>query len=160
MPAPRQGRLRRRVLWGGAVLVGTFLLMQAVPYGRTHSNGTPTSQARIPDPKAEALFSGACADCHSEKTEWPWYANVAPMSWLVQHDVEDGRGVFDVSHWDRPQPDLGEIQEQISSGGMPPLQYKLIHPAGRLSAAEKRRLVAGMTALYAQDPPGSGQGGG
>ena len=140
-------------MWIAGAALGALLLIQAVPYGRTHSNPTPSREARIPDPAARALFTDACADCHSDHTDWRWYSNVAPASWLIQNDVDGGRSAFNVSEWDKPQPDLGELVEQIDGGGMPPLQYSLIHPSARLSATEKRRLAEGLRRLYATDPP-------
>jgi mono/diheme cytochrome c family protein len=145
--------MRRRALWAAAILVGAFLLIQAVPYGRAHSNPKPSRQAAWTDPAARGVFKDACADCHSDHTNWRWYTNVAPASWLVQNDVDGGRSRFNVSEWDTPQPAVDALVQQIDGGGMPPLQYKLVHPSARLSAARKRRLVAGVRALYAADPP-------
>ena len=145
--------MRRKLLWTAAILAGTFVLIQAVPYGHSHANPTPTREARWTDTAARSVFDDGCADCHSDHTDWRWYTNVAPASWLVQNDVDGGRSALNLSEWDTPQPDLGEITEQIDSGGMPPLQYKVIHPPARLSAAEKRTLIGGFTSLYATDPP-------
>ena len=150
-------RPRRGLLWTGGIVLGAFLLVQAVPYGRAHDNPRPTREARIADPAAATLFKDACADCHTDHTVWPAYSNVAPVSWLVQHDVEDGRAAFNLSEWtgSRRQPSLGEVRAKIAGGDMPPLQYRLIHSAGRLSASDKRRLVQAMVALFAKDPPRS-----
>lgn len=63
---------------------------------------------------------GACYDCHSNETRWPLYSSVAPMSWLVQRDVEGG--------W-----------RKLSEGSMPPRNYRMLHGDARLSDAEKRR---------------------
>lgn len=76
------------------------------------------------------------------------------MSWLIQRDVDEGRGVLNVSEWDRPQTELGELTEVIDEGEMPPVQYKLLHPDARLSDAEKAELIDGLTRTYAADPPG------
>lgn len=149
------GKLR----WAVAVVVGAFLLIQAVPYGRAHTNPTPTKDARWGDARARELFASACADCHSDHTRWRWYSKVAPASWLVQHDVDDGRGILNFSEWDRSQPALDEVLAQITGGGMPPLQYKVGHPAARLSASEKRTLAAAVGRLYATDPPAGIRGG-
>jgi hypothetical protein len=66
-------------------------LIQLVPYGRAHKDPTPTREARFHDARTQELFDGACADCHSDHTSWPLYSNVAPISWLVQNDVDGGR---------------------------------------------------------------------
>ena len=95
------------------------------------------------------MFAGACGDCHSDHTTWPWYSNVAPVSWLVQKDVDDGRRVFNTSRWDQPQPALGDVVEQTLGSEMPPVQYKLVHGASRLSSAERRTLATGLRRTYA-----------
>ncbi len=151
--------LRVAVIIVGGALVA-FLLAQAVPYGRDHTNPPVTQALKFDSKRTETLFAGACGDCHSNLTKWPWYTNIAPVSWLVQHDVEDGRGALNVSEWNKPQPELGDITEQISSGEMPPWQYTPLHPAADLSSAEKRDLIAGLTRSYQADPPAAIGGGG
>jgi hypothetical protein len=136
----------------GAIVV--LALIQLVPYGRAHEDPTPTRQVRFNDARTQKLFDGACADCHSDHTTWPLYSNVAPISWLVQNDVDGGRRRMNLSEWDRRQPDLDEIQKVIVGGGMPPLQYKVIHGGGRLSSAERQQLAAGFRAMFASQPPG------
>jgi len=135
------------------VLIG-FLAVQLIPYGHSHHNPAVTKSPRWDSPRTQQLFAGACGDCHSNQTSWPWYSYVAPSSWLVKHDVDDGREAMNVSHWDQPQPDSGELAEQIQGGEMPPTQYKIIHGAARLSAAEKAALVRGIQRTWAADPSG------
>ena len=96
----------------------------------------------------------ACGDCHSNLTKWPMYSNIAPISWLIQRDVDSGRAAFDVSNWDRPQNvDVGELTEAIRGGSMPPWFYKPLHPASRLSGADERALIAGLERTVATSPP-------
>ena len=88
----------------------------------------------------------ACFACHSNMTHWPWYASVAPASWLTQRDVEDGRRILNFSEWDRPGAS-GEAAEAVREGSMPPLQFKILHPEARLSDAEKQQLIRGLEAM-------------
>jgi hypothetical protein len=67
--------------WIGLGAVVVFVLLQAVPYGWSHSNPPVTANAPWPSPQAESLARAACYDCHSNETEWPFYSYVAPMSW-------------------------------------------------------------------------------
>jgi hypothetical protein len=83
--------------------------------------------------------------CHSNLTKWPWYSNVAPMSWLVQSDVEEGRRAVNLS---TGNADLTELVDAIREGSMPPWQYKLAHPAARLSDREKVDLIHGIQATF------------
>jgi mono/diheme cytochrome c family protein len=147
--------LKRFLRIGALVVAGLFVLIQAVPYGRDHTNPTPTKQVQLPTAAQRELFATSCQDCHSFQTEWLWYSNVAPASWLIQSDVEEGRDRLNLSTWDRPQPDADEIAEVIAEGEMPPLKYRIspYHWNAKLSDADKHVLIGGFRALYAQDPP-------
>ncbi len=79
---------------------------------------------------------------------------MAPTSWLIQSDVEEGRQILNFSEWDRPQTSLDEAVEVVEEGEMPPLQYKLLHSGARLSDTEKADLVQGLTRTWSSDPPG------
>ena len=136
-----------------AALIVVFGLSQLVPYGRAHSNPPATQPVKWDSPATAKLFSGACADCHSNLTTWKWYSNVAPASWLVQRDVDEGRNNFNVSEWNKPQPDLAQLVDAIRGGGMPPIQYKILHPKSRLSSAQRDALIRGLEATYRGDPP-------
>lgn len=152
--ATRGGRLRH---WAPRVVlaaIAAFALIQLVPYGRTHGNPPVRSQPRWDSAATQRLFAQACGACHSNLTTWPWYSDVAPLSWLVQHDVEDGRARFDVSEWQQqPQPPAERVAEVVRSGRMPPLQYTLIHSEARLSSAQKAQLAAGLLRTYRSSPP-------
>lgn len=140
---------------GLLILVGAFLVIQLVPYGRAHSNPPVTQAWKFDSPRTEQLATDACGACHSNITSWPVESNIAPFSWLIQRDVDEGRGIFNFSEWDRAQqPPVGELTEVVSEGEMPPLQYKLLHSSARLSDSEKAELIKGLTASYSQDPPG------
>jgi mono/diheme cytochrome c family protein len=155
-----RGMTKRQLALRIVIVVGAvFLLIQLVPYGRTHANPAVTQAVRWDSPTTAKLASDACMDCHSNLTNWKWYSNVAPASWLVQRDVDEGRNHLNFSEWNKPQPDLGEVLDAIKGGGMPPIQYKLIHPASRLSSSERDALARGIAATYKKDPPPIGGGG-
>ena len=128
-----------------------FGLIQVIPYGHNHTNPPVTKEPNWDSPQTRALAKRACFDCHSNETVWPWYSNVAPVSWLVQHDTEDGRRRLNFSEWGSGhlrEPD--EIYREIERGSMPPLQYFPTHPEARLSADEKTQLINGLKATIAQ----------
>jgi hypothetical protein len=139
---------------GLLVVVAVLVLIQLVPYGHDHSNPPVTRQLEFDSARTEQLANDACGDCHSNLTTWPIESNLAPFSWLIKHDVDEGRSILNFSEWDRPNQATGEIGEVISEGEMPPLQYKLLHPSARLSDSEKADLAAGLTKSVANDPPG------
>jgi hypothetical protein len=136
----------------GLVALVLLLAIQLVPYGWRHPNPPVTQAAVWSDPDAEVLARGACYDCHSNETDWPPYSFVAPMSWLVRKDVEDGRKALNLSELDQDGGDeLDEAAETIAEGSMPPSQYELLHPAARLSDAERQRLIAAFEQLDGDD---------
>ncbi|GIK57882.1 MAG: heme-binding domain-containing protein [Chloroflexi bacterium] len=149
--------IKRVLLMGVAMVVGGFLLMQVAPYGRDHSNPPVINEPDWDSPETRALAERACFDCHSNETVWPWYSHVAPVSWLVQHDVDEGRQVLNFSAWGygRNEGEEGEeMAEAVWEGEMPPAQFLLTHPEARLTEAEKQQLARGLAAT------GSSSGGG
>ena len=150
--------LRKVLLLVALVAVGAFVLIQFVPYGHDHSNPPVTAEPAWDSPRTEALAHDACFACHSNETEWPWYTNVAPFSWLVQHDVDEGRATLNFSEWNRFQFELQDISDVVREGAMPPTQYTLIHGDARLTDAERRQLAAGLEATVRTSPPGSASG--
>lgn len=129
----------------GIIFAG-FLLIQLVPYGRAHENPPVMKEPTWANAQTLDLARRACFDCHSNKVVWPWYSNVAPVSWLVQHDVEEGRNVLNFSEWglSGEYDEIDEMAEVINENEMPPAQYLLTHPEARLSAAEKQILADGL----------------
>ena len=137
----------KRKLWSRIALglLGTFLAIQLVPYGRDHTNPPVTREPTWDAPETRALARQACFDCHSNETEWPAYASIAPASWLVQRDVAEGRAVLNFSEWSRSQEEAKEASEQVLEGEMPPAAYLLVHAHARLNAADRERLAQGLT---------------
>ena len=131
-----------------ALFGGLFLAIQLVPYGWRRTNPPVVAEPAWDSSRTRELFLRTCADCHSNRTVWPWYARVAPISWLVVKDVEEGRSHLNVSEWNRPQKDADEAGEELSEGKMPLPMYLRAHPEARLSAAEKAELVRGLEATF------------
>ena len=151
--------MKKWLVRGLLAAVALLLVAQVIPYGRNHKNPPVTRAVKWDTARTEQLAAGACLDCHSNLTNWKWYTNVAPVSWLVYADVKGGRETLNFSEWDRPQADPGDIVEAVQGGSMPPLQYKPLHAAARLSSAERDELVQGLRRTLAQDPPIPGGGG-
>lgn len=89
----------------------------------------------------------ACADCHSNHTEWPWYSHVAPLSTWIAWDVREGRERLDLSLWETYSPGkrsdiLESICGLISTGRMPPRLYRSLHSEARLSETEKKAVCS------------------
>jgi hypothetical protein len=135
-------------LWRLVVLPGVALLLaiQLVPYGRSHANRPISQDAPWSSPHARQLAVAACYDCHSNRTRWPWYTDVAPISWYVENHVSDGRRTLNFSEWDRPQQ-VEHLAGTVRDGSMPPSSYTLIHRNASLSAAERETLRRALAAL-------------
>ncbi|HET6847937.1 MAG TPA: heme-binding domain-containing protein [Gaiellales bacterium] len=160
-PSRGDGRIgRRRLLrWAFASILAVFLAIQLIPYGHDHANPPVSAEPKWDSTQTRELTMTACGDCHSNQTTWPWYSNIAPISWLVQGHVDGGRSSLNFSTWDKPQDaSIGDIVEAIQSGSMPTWDYKLLHPSANLSSAQKAALVRGLTATLATSPPIGGGG--
>ncbi len=136
--------LKKILIWVAVAFVGLALLMQLIPYGRDHNNPPVLSEPTWDSPATHELAKRACFDCHSNEPTWPWYSNIAPVSWLVYHDVIEARDRMNFSEWDRPHPGIDQVIEEIEEGGMPLPQYLLMHPNARLSAQEREALIEGL----------------
>lgn len=132
--------------FGGGVAL--LLVLQLVPYGRDHANPPVVREPAWDSPATRELARRACFDCHSRETVWPWYSHVAPVSWLVQRDVTAGREELDFSAWTgtREGESGHKMAEEVREGEMPPLPYRLLHPAARLTPAEQEALARGLVA--------------
>ncbi len=132
----------------GKLFVIVFLAAQAVPYGRAHSNPSVTGEPEWATEETRQLMVRACFDCHSNEAEWPWYSNVAPMSWAITMHVDDARASVNYSEWDRPQDEADESLDEVRKGSMPPGYYTFggLHSDAKLSSAELTALLEGLAA--------------
>jgi mono/diheme cytochrome c family protein len=136
------------IFLGLLVLLG--VLIQLVPYGRDHSNPPVVAEPQWDSAQTRELFMQTCGDCHSNESVWPWYSNIAPVSWLIQRDVDGGREEFNISEWNRKQ-EGDEAFEVFKEGEMPLKPYLLMHPEARLSDQETDALLRGLLATFGSD---------
>ncbi|HZD32243.1 MAG TPA: heme-binding domain-containing protein, partial [Candidatus Angelobacter sp.] len=93
-------------------------------------------------PAVKTVFERSCTNCHSDETKWPWYSYVAPVSWVVAHDVNAGRKAMNFSEWgnyfaDKKEDKLEEICEQVTTGEMPDHKYSFVRRNAKVSTAER-----------------------
>jgi mono/diheme cytochrome c family protein len=143
--------LRRALRWLGVVVLAVFAAIQLVPYGRDHTNPPVTREPTWDRPETRALAVRACFDCHSNETVWRWYSHIAPVSWLVQRDVDEGRRELNYSEWDRPQKEAHESAKSVRKNEMPPWFYEWPGTPARLSPAERAALIAGLEATFGRE---------
>jgi hypothetical protein len=133
-----------------AILVTLFLLIAVAsifihPFGNVKAISRPSSRQLFSgaqtDPAVFSIMRRSCQNCHSEETAWPWYSYVAPVSWLVEEDVRDGRSHFNMSRWGEYNMDdriqiLTGISTMVRNKSMPLPKYLLLHRDAKLSDAE------------------------
>lgn len=134
--------MRRTILILFGALVVILIAIQLVPVDRSN----PPVVADFDGPsQVRAVIRTSCYDCHSHETTWPWYSRVAPMSWLVAHDIEEGRDHLNFSLWGsydqkRRAKLAEEMWEEVEEGAMPLRMYLLAHPGARLDEAARTTL--------------------
>jgi hypothetical protein len=140
--------MRKWLKRSSITLVVLAAAIQFVQPARTNPAVDPRKEitAHMPvDPAVMDAFARSCNDCHSNRTVWPWYSKVAPVSWLLVHDVNEGRGELNFSEWsagkEKNQGELlGKICEEVSDGEMPGRIYELMHAQARLSGADVQNI--------------------
>jgi Haem-binding domain len=140
--------LKRIVKWLLIAVIVLFLAIQFVRPARTNpavdESQTIFARAQMTPPVA-AIFNRSCVDCHSNKTVWPWYTNVAPVSWFIIGHVNEGRRNMNLSEWgkldsDRQSKKLQQICDEVSDGGMPLSTYTPLHPGSKPTPADVKLL--------------------
>ena len=142
-------RVLKGLLYFLGGLIALLLLMQLVPYGRNHTNPPVIKEPDWNSPRTRELAVKACFDCHSNETKWPWYSNVAPLSWVVQRHVDVGRTVLNFSDWTRDwEHAKGQAPANVILEDMPLASYKFLHPESKLSHDEKVELAKGLAETF------------
>jgi len=128
------------------VLLGLLVLGLAIQLARPARTNPPVDPARTLEahvdvpPDVEAVLTRACVDCHTNRTHWPWYSHIAPVSWLVASDVNGGRRHMNLSDWEQrhhhDESPFDEMCTQVRDGDMPPWYYVPLHPRARLAATD------------------------
>lgn len=134
------------------IILITAIAIQFIPYGKDHTNPAIVSEPQWDSPRTKELFNRACADCHSNETKYPWYSDIAPISWLVAHDIEEGREHFNISMWGAQSKNEGEdAAKEVREDEMPMWIYTLPHPEAKLSSSEKQELINGLEKTFGKE---------
>jgi hypothetical protein len=146
------------------ILAIVVLLIQFVRPEKTNpsADAALALQQNMEVPAAvDEMLRTSCFDCHSNETEWPWYASVAPSSWLVVHDVNEGRRHLNFSEWGNYPPrvadhKLEEVIEMVEEEEMPLGVYLILHGDARLDAGQRSALVqwagAARNSVHGEEP--------
>lgn len=141
-----------------AVVILSAVAIQFIPYGKDHTNPPIVSEPQWDSARTKELFNRACADCHSNETKYPWYSNIAPISWLVMHDIEEGREKLNVSMLGvQTKNKVRDAADEVKEGEMPIPPYLITHPEARLSDAEKKELIDGLEKTFGKEEEKEGK---
>ena len=137
-------QLGRVVKWAALAFCVAFIAIQLVPVNRTNP---PVQGDFRGSAEVVSVLRRACYDCHSNETVWPWYSRVAPVSWVIAHDVTEGRAELNFSTWDQLSTEkqakaMKESWKEVAEGEMPTWYYVVLHPEARLSANDQSVLQA------------------
>jgi hypothetical protein len=126
-------------------LVAFLVVIQIFQPARSNPVAAPSrsliAHVRVPEDVYSALIR-SCGDCHSNQTRWPWYSRVAPLSWVITDDVNEGRRHMNFDDWEALEDPkqatdrLVGICEEITKKGMPPFSYRLVHAGTQLKTQE------------------------
>ncbi len=134
----------REILRIVGLVVGPLVLLQFFP---VDDDAPPDSGPLvIHDAEVASIVSRACADCHTNYPDWPWYSQVAPVSWVLARHVREGRADLNFSTWGdlalrRQYSKLGQVVDNVESGEMPMPSYTWGHPDARLTQEERETLI-------------------
>lgn len=143
----RRAKLKKAAKIGAIAGAVIFVALQFVPVDGIGNNPPARFNVDAP-PEVMKILRESCMDCHSNETRWPWYARIAPPSWLVIRDVKKGRARFNMSEWSDEDEVMKEgiaadketSWEMIEKDEMPPWFYVPMHPSARLTDDEKATL--------------------
>ena len=145
-----KAKLLRIVKWALILVACLLLIAQFKRPAKTNPVSDPSLaiEAHVQvDPNVGAILNRSCYDCHSNKTRWPWYSNVAPVSWFVIDHVNEGRHDLNFSEWGKysrqdQKAQLGQLCELVTEGWMPLSSYTPLHPSAKLSEEDKKLLCS------------------
>jgi len=139
--------MKKKILVG---LVGIFMIIQFFRIDKTNPEVVLENDfIEIYNPPAEiaTILKTSCYDCHSNESKYPWYTNVAPVSWMIKHHIDEGREYFNFSEWNsldakKQAHIIEECSEEVEEGEMPLPNYLIMHAEAKLSAEQKELLAS------------------
>ncbi|MCI5081733.1 MAG: heme-binding domain-containing protein [Saprospiraceae bacterium] len=135
------------------ILLGVAAVLVIIQFFGIDKTNPPVEASQdflsIANPPAEiaSLIKSSCYDCHSHQTKYPWYTNVAPVSWMIGHHIEEGREHLNFSKWGtypakKRAHKIEECYEEVEEGEMPMKGYVILHSEAKMSKEQKEQLIA------------------
>jgi hypothetical protein len=140
------------------ILISLVVLLVAIQFIRIDKTNPPVDKSKDfitltqPSEEVKGILVTSCYNCHSHETTYPWYTNIAPVSWWVKNHINEGRSHLNFSEWanypeKRQQHKLEECIEEVHKGEMPLSTYTMIHKAAVLSPDQQSQLTAWFNSL-------------
>ena len=135
-------------LGAGCLFAACIALSTIHPWGNPKAGIRPDAPllegATVPE-SVRATLAAKCGDCHSERTHYPIYAHIAPVSWMMERDIHEGRADLNLSQWQFMNHEsrinvLTRMAAEVRTGQMPPRTYVMLHPGARLSPDEQQQV--------------------
>ena len=151
--------MSKRLMQAAVVLLVLIAAAQLVrPQGHNPPiDASRTIQAHVGDANLVAVLDRSCGDCHSNRTAWPWYTQVAPVSWVMAYGVSAGRKAVNFSEWSGYSP---ERQRELlllscrdaTAGKMPDRSWTTIHPEAKLSTQDLETICSAAQQIAGATP--------
>lgn len=152
---------KKNIFYGLLVLL---IVIQVFRIDKTNPPADPSKDLVVlmqPPPHIAVMLKESCYDCHSNATTYPWYTNVAPVSWWIKNHINDGRKHLNFSTWGnyttrKADHKLEECVEMTEEGEMPMYSYTVLHGKAKLSKEQQAQLVSWFNSLrtHESDSPG------
>ncbi len=137
----------KKIIW--IILIVVIVGIQLIPVNRPENNDDLSKDLiannQIPE-NISSILKNSCYDCHSNQTNYPWYAYLAPISFLVVNDVNEGREELNFSEWEnrdkiKKAKALDEMAEEVEEGEMPMEIYLITHAKAKLSDKQRKEFA-------------------
>lgn len=132
-----------------AILVALFAIIQFFQPEKNQGEMTASHlfEHEIVNDEMKTTLKNACLDCHSNQTTYLWYHQIAPVSWMINDHIVDGKAELNLSEWGNREPldqlgALDKMADEIKSGEMPLKPYVLMHPKAKLTEEQKEQFYA------------------
>ena len=135
----------KKVLLGILIV---FILIQFIRPEKNESNDKTnaiTEVMNVPE-NVQKIIKTSCADCHSNKTKYPWYSKIAPVSWYLASHVNEGKEHLNFSEWaaynkNQKEHIIKDLKKELKSKEMPLNSYLWIHKNAKLSAKQYQLML-------------------
>jgi len=129
--------LKKILLWS----VGLLVLLQFISVDKTNPKSDPKDEVKAPN-EVMSILKKSCYDCHSNQTQWPWYSEIAPISFVVSSHVKKARKAINFSSYNTmdlalKQQRLKRAIMTVENERMALPSYVSAHKEAKLSKAQK-----------------------